>query len=161
MLPYQNYSMNNYAPFQQQGFQNGYQQMQQNVNPYLDRMNQVQPMQQPVPGLAGKIVEDFGTITANDVPMDGNGAIFVKRDGSEIQIRNWSANGTIATSRFKPVLEDQAGKLSNELVNAPVRLSDDVVAMLQENFSGINERLDKLERAIKPSTKRKEPGSDE
>jgi hypothetical protein len=83
-------------------------------NPQMDRYNQLQAMQQslqPVqsqqnyPGLFGRIVDDFNLITANDVPMNGGGAVFIKKDGSEIQIRSWTANGTIATTSYSPVLE--------------------------------------------------------
>jgi hypothetical protein len=83
-------------------------------NPQMDRYNQLQAMQQslqPVqpqqnyPGLFGRIVDDFSLITANDVPMNGGGAVFIKKDGSEIQIRSWTANGTIATTSYAPILE--------------------------------------------------------
>lgn len=114
MNPYQPYSMNNYqqpyqSPYNQQPF---YSQPMQ--NPQMDRYNQLQAMQQslqPVqpqqnyPGLFGRIVDDFNLITANDVPMNGGGAVFIKKDGSEIQIRSWTANGTIATTSYSPVLE--------------------------------------------------------
>ena len=114
MNPYQPYSMNNY----QQPYQNPYNQQpfysQPMQNPQMDRYNQLQAMQQslqPVqpqqnyPGLFGRIVDDFSLITANDVPMNGGGAVFIKKDGSEIQIRSWTANGTIATTSYSPVLE--------------------------------------------------------
>lgn len=114
MNPYQPYSMNNY----QQPYQNPYNQQpfypQSMQNPQIDRYNQLQAMQQslqPVqpqqnyPGLFGRIVDDFNLITANDVPMNGGGAVFIKKDGSEIQIRSWTANGTIATTSYSPVLE--------------------------------------------------------
>lgn len=165
MLQYPNYSMNSYPQYQQ--YPPGY---QQQINPYMDQLNQLRNMQQPVqpipnqiqpPGLYGRMVEDFSVVTANDVPMDGNGAIFVKRDGSEIQVRNWNANGTIATIVFKPVIEEQADNLPSESQNVAIRLSDDVMDMFQSSFAGIYERLDKMEKVIKPSTKRKETGTDE
>lgn len=114
MNPYQPYSMNNY----QQPYQNPYNQQpfysQPMQNPQMDRYNQLQAMQQSLqqvqpqqnyPGLFGRIVDDFNLITANDVPMNGGGAVFIKKDGSEIQIRSWTANGTIATTSYSPVLE--------------------------------------------------------
>lgn len=113
MNPYQPYSMNNYQqPYQTYNQQPFYSQPMQ--NPQMDRYNQLQAMQQslqPVqpqqnyPGLFGRIVDDFNLITANDVPMNGGGAVFIKKDGSEIQIRSWTANGTIATTSYSPVLE--------------------------------------------------------
>lgn len=113
MNPYQPYSMNNYQqPYQTYNQQSFYSQPMQ--NPQMDRYNQLQAMQQslqPVqpqqnyPGLFGRIVDDFSLITANDVPMNGGGAVFIKKDGSEIQIRSWTANGTIATTSYSPILE--------------------------------------------------------
>lgn len=44
-------------------------------------------------GMSGRYVNDFSEITANDVPMNGQGEVFVKNDLSEVQIRAWNANG--------------------------------------------------------------------
>ena len=45
-----------------------------------------QPMYQAM-GLNGRVVDNFNMITANDVPMDNFGAIFVKVDGADKHIR--------------------------------------------------------------------------
>lgn len=141
MQPYQNYWMNNY---QQPMYQN-------QQAPYIEQFNQFRPVQQmPVQQLSGRFVDAFESITANDVPMDGNGAIFVKRDGSEIQVRNWTAQGTIATSVFKPVQMANPKEISGTGSTSEIRLSDDVVAMLQEQFEKINKRFDELEKSILP-----------
>lgn len=83
-------------------------------NQRIQQMNlqnqQVQPMQR----LNGRIVDDFNIITANDVPMDATGALFIKSDGTEIQRKVWTSNGTIATSRFKLVLTEQADLTQGE-----------------------------------------------
>ena len=69
MLPLMNYSTNNIPQYQQPIYQ----------NPYMDRMQNLQSYQQPLQpqmqmqGLNGRIVDDFGNITANDVPMDNMG----------------------------------------------------------------------------------------
>ena len=152
MQQYPNYWINNYPQYQQQPmYQN------QNVNPYMDQLSQLRSMQQmPVPqqnayqGLNSRLVDDFNVITANDVPMDGNGAIFIKKDGSEIQHRNWTAQGTIATSVFKPVKTGQPKEVSTSSDKIEIRLPDDVVDMLQKNFEGINKRFDELEKSILP-----------
>lgn len=159
MQQYQNYWMNSYPQqYQQPVYPN--QQFQQNQqmnqqNPYLDqlsqlRMQQMQPVQNQVPGLMGRLVDDFNVITANDVPMDGNGAVFIKKDGSEIQVRNWTAQGTIATNVFKPVQMEQPKEVSIATEKTEIRLSDDVVALLQKNFEDINKRFDALEKSIAP-----------
>lgn len=94
MLQYPNFS----APQMQNPYQNYNPPMQQ--NPYLERLNQLQqyqqqniqmqqpqfqPVQQQAPDLSCRLVSDFGAISANDVPMDGKGAVFMKQDGTEIQ----------------------------------------------------------------------------
>ena len=162
MVQYPNYSMNSYMPqYQAPMYQQHYQQ------PVIDRMAQLQAMQQnlqapqPVPSVAGRLVDDFGIITANDVPMDGNGAVFIKRDGSEIQVRNWTAQGTIATSRFKPVLEEQTGELSSFSPKTKLELSDEVTGVFQKRFDDIESRFDRLEKALKISSRKKEVDSDE
>jgi hypothetical protein len=115
MNQYQPYSMNNnYMPYQNGMYQQPQMYPQQMQNTQMDRLAQLQAMQQSLQpaqmqpayqGLLGRVVDDFGAITANDVPMNGLGAVFIKKDGSEVQIRSWTANGTIATTSYMPVLE--------------------------------------------------------
>lgn len=152
MNPYQIYSNNNFPQYQQPM----YQPLQ---NPYMDRMSQMQSMQpqmntmqmqQVYSNLSGRIVDDFSVITANDVPMDGNGAIFVKKDGTEIQVRNWTAQGTIHTNVFKPVLIDQTKDLQNSGQMDAEWLSKAVTGVFQPYFDKLNDRLDKLEQSIAP-----------
>lgn len=159
MQQYPNYWMNNYPQQYQQPMypnQQMNQQFQQNQQmQYMDqlsqlRMQQVQPVQNQIQGLMGRFVDDFSVITANDVPMDGSGAVFIKRDGSEIQVRNWTAQGTIATNVFKPIQIEQPKEVSTETIKSEIRLSDDVVAMLQKHFEDINKRFDELEKSIVP-----------
>lgn len=133
-------------------------------SPYIDRFAQNQAMQQmnqmqnqpvqQIQGLNGRIVDDFGMITANDVPMDAMGALFIKSDGTEIQRRVWTSNGTIATSRFKPVLEEQTN-LPNGEEKAVFDLSEASTEVLMKRFDDITERLDKMEKNFgKASTTR-------
>ena len=99
---------------------NNYGQQYNPQQPYMDRLAglqqyqqtlqqpqmQMQTQQMPI-GLNGKVVDSVDRITANDVPMDGSVAIFPKKDMSEIYLKSWTPNGTIATVVFKPVLEEQ------------------------------------------------------
>ena len=133
-------------------------------NPYIDRFAQNQAMQQmnqiqnqPVQqlqGLNGRILDDFGTITANDVPMDAMGALFIKSDGTEIQRRVWTSNCTIATSRFKPVLEEQVNNLPQGEEKAKFDLSDASTEAFMKRFDDITERLDKMEKSFGKTTTR-------
>ena len=152
MQPYQNY-LNPQTPAVQPMYPTYNFQTQ---NPYIDRyaqnqamqqMNQVQnqPVQQ-LQGLNGRIVEDFSMITANDVPMDAMGALFIKSDGTEIQRRVWTSNGTIATSRFKPVLEEQTNNLPQAEEKAVFDLSEASTEVFMKRFDDITDRLDKMEK---------------
>ena len=107
MQPYQNFQpimSTQYPPY-------GQTQIQQ---PYLDRLSQLQMMQQNMQpqqftGLNGRVVDSVDNIMASDVPMDGNFAIFPKRDMSEISVKYWTGEGKIATIVFKPISEPSAG----------------------------------------------------
>lgn len=124
-------------------------------NPYMDRMNQLQnyqqslqPMQQqanqPPLGLNCRIIDDFNSITANDVPMDGNGAVFMKRDGSQMQWRNWAANGTIQTVAYCPIQPENPSEGTNTPQVDFNALNEDVRALREE----ISARFDRLEQSI-------------
>lgn len=161
MSQYPNYLNNGYMPQVPQGYMQGYPQVQQNQNPYMERFSQFQTMQAPqqptIQGIATRIVDDFNMITANDVPMDGNGAFFVKKDGSEIQHRTWTGNGTITTRPFKPVLEEQPNNLPQGNSNVALSVVKELEEVFSKYFTGINEGFDKLEKSIKPTgAKRKD-----
>ena len=102
-------------------------------------------------------------ITANDVPMDNTGAWFVKSDGTEIQRRVWTSNGTIATSRFKPVLEEQVNNSPQEEEKAVFDLSEASTEVLMKRFDDITERLEKIEKNFGKTTtsrSKKETGAE-
>lgn len=134
-------------------------------NPYIDRMNQMQQyqqnmqMQQPQfqmqspqpPGINGRVVNDFSEITASDVPMNGSAAFFPKSDGTEIQVRAWSPNGTIQTVIYRPVFEQNGAEGTNTSQMDFNALNEDVRALREE----ISARFDRLEQSIaKPSSTR-------
>lgn len=126
-------------------------------NPYMERMNQLQQYQQNLQmqpaqmsgvsqpqGLIGKVVNDFSEITANDVPMNGVSAVFPKADLSEVQLRTWTANGTIQTITYKPILEQNQADVTNIPQNDFAALNEDVRALREE----ISARFDRLEQSI-------------
>lgn len=130
-------------------------------NPYIDRyaqnqavqqMNQIQNQPQNIQGLNGRIVDNFEMISANDVPMDAMGALFIKSDGTEIQRRVWTSNGTIATSRFKPVLDEQTNNLPQAEEKTVFDLSEASTEVLMKRFDDITSRLDKMEKAFGKTT---------
>lgn len=145
MQNYPNYLMNNNMPMYYQPLQ----------NPYAERLAQMQQTYQqqmpvPVQGISGRIVEDFNAIVANDVPMDGFGAIFVKSDGSEIQRRVWTKDGTIATTRFKAQIDDlsaQTIKVSSEEEKLKFDDFKAIILDVQDNVRALHDRLDKMNKA--------------
>ena len=155
MGPYQNCYPNNQMPMYSQGYNpmmNAQQRLAQMEQQY-PQQNYMQPTQmsganQQQFGLNGRIVDEFNILSANDVPMDGNGAIFVKKDGSEIQLRNWTANGTIQTTSYKPILEPNSENGTNIPQMDLNGLYDDVRALRGE----ISERFDRLEKSMNNST---------
>lgn len=155
MYQYPNYypQMNNYnQPYNpMMNAQQRLAQMEQQYPQFAQPM-QFQPQMSQHLGLNGAIVDDFGVISANDVPMDGNGAIFIKKDGSEIQLRNWAANGTIQTTVYKPVQEENKSEGTNTPQMDFNALNEDVRALRED----IMARLDTIEKSVsKPSTRGK------
>lgn len=113
-------------------------------------------------GLIGKMVNDVSMVSPNDVPMDGNVAVFPKNDMSEIYCKQWKQDGTIQTVVYKPILEQN----SQEGTNIPQMdfnaLNEDVRALREE----ISERFDRLEKSMgstttKTTTSRAKKGADE
>lgn len=109
------------------GYQNMYNQPTQIIPQY----------QQMQLSLQGKVVNNFDEVTANDVPMNGSVAYFPKSDLSEIECRQWNANGTISRTVYKPILDD--------LSNNPNNVSSDDFSL---KFDTLNERLDAIQSEI-------------
>lgn len=139
-----------------------YQQPQMQFNPYMQRMENLQQFQQSIqpqqPGIVTRVVNDFNVLTANDVPMNG-GAFFVKADGSEIEQREWSANGQIITKRYKAILDEFNSK--------PNTLSDDeektkfdailgLVGAFEERLVTLDGKIDEILKQKTTSKTKKE-----
>lgn len=158
--------MNQFSPYSQQmmnPYPNNYNpmlspqqrlmQMEQQY-PQFAQQNQFvqQPVQQSQPqGIVGKIVNDFSELTANDVPMNGSAAFFPKADGSELQVRSWTANGTIQTVVYRPVQpenNEQGTNIPQMDFNA---LNEDVRA-LREDIKGVREMIEKSMSVPTPKT---------
>ena len=92
------------------------------------------------PQTPSRIVNEFTEVTIGDIPTNGTPGFFIKADGSEIQSRRWSEDGRIVTMRFLP-----------EAAAAPQ----------PDPFDRIMQRLDALEAALTPKTRRKEVAADE
>ena len=154
-------------------FQNFYQPMQQ-YNPYLQRMENLQQFQQTiqqpmVPALMsganqfspfGKVVESMDIVKVTDIPMDGNVYYFPKADGTEIYSKQFMVNGQTRILTFKPVLDDNPNTLSNEDEKLKISALENVTALFQERFDTINDKIDKIEKYLKPVKAKKEVDTD-
>ena len=146
MQPYQNY-------FQPQ-MNNG----QMMMNPYMDRMTQLQqyqqslqqpivPAQTPVSNqmsALGKMVDSIDVVKATDIPMDGNAYYFPKADGTEVYCKQWLQNGTTRILTFKPVFEDNPNNVSSDTEKLKIGLSDEVTDVFMKRFDELEKRIDDL-----------------
>lgn len=149
---YPNYYQPNYNPYQQSNY------MPQNA------YNVPQPS---IPSITGRTVTDFNEIVANDVPMDGRSAVFLKQDLSEIQIRSWGADGKIQMRSYKPILDRFGIDTVNDIPNyknIEINLADDVKNAFMDRFDEITSRLDDIDKLFSKSRQprvKKETDSDD
>ena len=148
---------------------NNYGQQYNPQQPYMDRLAGLQQYQQTLQqpqmagtqmslpnqpiGLKGKMVDTVEQITANDVPMDGSVAIFPKKDMSEIYLKSWTPNGTIATVVFKPALDEQTNSVSAQ-PEMKIGMDNEVTEVFMQRFDELKTKLEELEQSMtKPMTK--------
>lgn len=115
-------------------------------NPYQQNYG-VPNYAQPQPDIVTKTVDDFGYITANDVPMDGSGAIFIKKDGSEIQRRAWTAQGNIIVTSYLPqiaIQNDSVVNVSSETEKTKLGAFSEFTEAFNEKMKSLNDKLDKI-----------------
>lgn len=145
--------------FQPQQMNNPYQGSYQPMNPFMGQMQyqqnfqpQVQQVQQPPQGLICKPVVDASNVSPNDVPMDGNPAVFPKNDFTEIYVKSWTPNGTIQTIVYKPVQNENQSEGTNIPQMDFNALNEDVRALREDILA----RLDAIEKSVaKPNTRGK------
>ena len=148
---------------------NNYGQQYNPQQPYMDRLAGLQQYQQTLQqpqmagtqmslpnqpiGLNGKMVDTVEQITANDVPMDGSVAIFPTKDMSEIYLKSWTPNGTIATVVFKPALDEQTNSVSAQ-PEMKIGMDNEVTEVFMQRFDELKTKLEELEQSMtKPMTK--------
>ena len=145
--------MQSYQSYFQPQMNNG----QMMMNPYMDRMAQLQqyqqnlqqPMQQQAMScpnqqmnVIGKIVDSVDVVKATDVPMDGNMYYFPKADGTEIFGKQWLSSGQTRILTFKPVFDDDTNNVSNTEEKLKIGLSDEATDVFMKRFDELEKRLD-------------------
>ena len=145
---------------------NQYYQQPYMQNPYMQRMENLQQFQQAIQPQAqmqgannftplGKIVDSVDIVKATDIPMDGSMYYFPKADGSEIFGKQWLANGQTRILTFKAVLDEEGNNLSSEVEKFKIEPSEEFLEVFQSMFDGVLERIDKLEKSLKPNSRTK------
>ena len=117
---------------------------QQTYNPYQQNYSVQNIVQQ---GIVTRMVDDFSYITANDVPMDANGAIFIKKDGSEIQRRVWTAQGNIIVTSYLPQIatkNDSMVNVSSETEKSNLGAFNEFMGAFDEKMKSLNDKIDKI-----------------
>lgn len=110
-------------------------------------------------GLSGRTVNDFNEINVNEIVMDGRPSVFVKNDKSEIQVKNWDANGRVITTSYLPQIEQKASQtdiLSNETQKSKFDTKTEILEPLFEKIEQLETKIDKISRTNTPSRSKKE-----
>lgn len=139
MNPYNPYAINGFNSIPSTGM------FSQPMPLQSQAQSMAQQLQQPPMGLAGKFVNDFNEILANDIPAN-TPAIFAKNDRSEIQIREWGPTGPIVTS-YKAVIDEP---IVAKPAFDPRELLDPIFVRLSE----LEDKIDKLPKTTAPRTKK-------
>jgi len=104
--------------------------------PAMPYANPVSPNQTKPIGIYGHFVNSESEITPNEVPMDGNYAIFPTKDFRRIFVKSWNMDGTISTQEFSPV--EKSEKVDG--------MSPDNISLAQ--FDKILEKLSHIEEQL-------------
>ena len=149
MMPFQNQNPNYYAQYMQP--------QQPYVNPYLQRMENLQqfqqalnptPVQNQFPAL-GKIVESMDIVKVTDIPMDGNMYYFPKADGTEIYGKQFGTDGKTRILTFKPLLEDDSNNSSSDDIKTQFGAFGEVLGAIQNDIRMLFDKVDKISKPAK------------
>ena len=148
-------------------FQNNpmYQQQYGQINPYPDRLAQLQAQQQqfnqsqygqqmsvqPI-GLSGEIVDSIDVVKAKNVDMSGNVTYYPKADLSEIFTKQLMPDGTSKIVTYRAVQPEQNNQqgaqqyvTAQNLNDMFIQLKSDLVQNIVDNFMDIKQMLSQPE----------------
>lgn len=146
---------------------NYYGQYQQQINPYVQRMENLQQFQQVLQQpptfqnnfpVINKVVENIDMVKVADIPMDGNMYYFPKADGTEIYTKQFGIDGRTRILTFKPVLDDNPNNLPTEEEKLKFDTFNDVLLGIQKDIKELTEKVDKI---TKPTRTKREVVEDE
>ena len=147
---------------------NYYAQYQQQFNPYMQRMENLQQFQQAIQqppvqqqmampnqlAPLGKVVESLDIVKVTDIPMDGNMYYFPKADGTEIYSKQFMPNGQTRILTFKPILDSEPNTLSNEEEKAKFEPINNVLRGIQDDIKTLTEKVDKISKPTVSKSKK-------
>ena len=147
---------------------NYYAQYQQQFNPYMQRMENLQQFQQAIQqppvqqqmampnqlAPLGKVVESLDIVKVMDIPMDGNMYYFPKADGTEVYSKQFMPNGQTRILTFKPVLDSEPNTLSNEEEKAKFEPINNVLRGIQDDIKALTEKVDKISKPTVSKSKK-------
>lgn len=145
---------------------NYYTQYQQQFNPYMQRMENLQQFQQslnPAPQSQpftplGKMVESVDIVKVTDIPMDGNVYYFPKADGTEVYSKQFMPNGQTRIFTFKPITNYDANNLPFDEEKTKFDTFNEVLKCIQADIKTLSDKVDKIS---KPNRSKKEVDADE
>ena len=149
MMPYQNQNPNYYAQYlpNQQPYVNPYLQRMENLQQFQQALNPA-PVQNQFPAL-GKIVESMDIVRVTDIPMDGNMYYFPKADGTEIYGKQFGTDGKTRILTFKPVLESEPNNVPSDVEKFDFDGMNERINNVLECIRSLNEKLDKISKPDK------------
>lgn len=131
-----------------------YFQPQQQTNPYMQRMENLQQFQQalqPQPQMQtvqyqplGKVVDGIDTVKATDIPMDGNVYYFPTADGSAVFGKQWTMDGKTRILTYKPFEEPNPNEVSFEQKESILEDFRGVLEGIQMDIQTLNDKVDRL-----------------
>lgn len=153
----------------------GQQFMQPQYNPYMQRMENLQQfqqtLQQPVVPTQmsganqfnpfGKLVESMDIVKVTDIPMDGNMYYFPQADGQAIYGKKFLPNGQTQILTFKPILDDNSNILSQNEEKFDFGVFNELTDIFKEQLNSLTDKIDKIEKYLKPTKAKKEDSKDE
>ena len=142
------------------------------INPYPDRLAQLQAQQQqfnqsqygqqmPVQpiGLNGEVVDSIDVVKAKNVDMSGNVTFYPKSDMTEIFTKQLMPDGTSKIVTYRAVQLDQNSQkdvqqyaTAQNLNDMFVQLKSDLLQNILDNFTDIKQMLSQTES--QPKTQR-------
>ena len=137
------------------------------INPYPDRLAQLQAQQQqfnqsqygqqmPVQqiGLSGEVVDSIDVVKAKNVDMSGNVTFYPKADLSEIFTKQLMPDGTSRIVTYKAIPSDKP----QDQVQQPVISLETLDAMFAQLKQDLLQEIAQIKEAIPQSSQQQENG---